>query len=239
MYRIRDWGKYFENNRSRSCKEMFWVPVPNRLDGDGYTKLLSHPNGAAHYGSWMAVVLIASTCDPRGSLIKKGHPLDLSDFSRISRIPVTVFEESMPRFVSELKWIEEIKETDSGLPVDRQCADSTLHNITEQNRTTQNRRGDKFEVDSERFIREYPREVSGWEIQVLLSEVRAQADQDLLFKNLGLYRATDQWTRGIVPSAENFLGKGKWKVAPKDPVGAIRAISEKKPKVWNPEDHIS
>ena len=45
-YRIRDWQRHFENNRTRELKVMAWVPVPNKMDGDGYTELVTHPSSA-------------------------------------------------------------------------------------------------------------------------------------------------------------------------------------------------
>jgi hypothetical protein len=35
------------------------------MDGDGYTELVDHDDGAAHLGAWCAIVQIASKCDPR------------------------------------------------------------------------------------------------------------------------------------------------------------------------------
>lgn len=74
-----------------------------------------------------------------------------------------------------------------------------------------------FSIDCERFILEYPKEVTDWDIQILISVVLTQEHQDLLFSNLGLYRKTIQWESGFIPSAENFLKKGFWKVTPKVP----------------------
>jgi hypothetical protein len=68
MLRIVDWELHFENNRTKELKRLTWVPFPNRHDGDGYTELLDHPDGAAHYGAWCAMVQVASKCDPRGTL---------------------------------------------------------------------------------------------------------------------------------------------------------------------------
>ena len=62
FWRIKDWNHHFENNRTRDLKRMAWVPMPNKMDGDGYTELLDHPNGPAHFGAWVAIVEIASRC---------------------------------------------------------------------------------------------------------------------------------------------------------------------------------
>lgn len=102
---VTDWSDRYENNRTRELKRLDWAPIPNQMDGDGYTELLSHPNGAAHYGAWLALVLIASRCDTRGQLMRSGgKPHDAESLSRISRIPVKVFREAIPRFV-DIGWL--------------------------------------------------------------------------------------------------------------------------------------
>ncbi len=109
LYRIKDWIKNYENNRTRDLKEMQFVLFPNRMDGDGYTSLLDHPNGAAHLGAWCALVQVASKCTPRGTLIRSnGRPHTPETLSRITRIPATIFEEVLSRLAGEeIGWIEE------------------------------------------------------------------------------------------------------------------------------------
>ena len=105
-YRIKDWSKHFENNRTKDMKTMRWVPVPNKHDGDGYTELLEHPNGAAHFGAWVACVQVASKCRERGTLLRgtcEAH--DSASLARITRIPREVWDEALPRLVS-IGWLE-------------------------------------------------------------------------------------------------------------------------------------
>lgn len=115
MYRITDWRKHFENNRTKELKRMDWIPIPNRMDGDGYTELLDHPNGAAHFGAWIAIVEISSRQDERGTLpqLGAGIPHDLAGMSqrlaRISRIPAATFEEVIPRLI-QIGWIQQLIE---------------------------------------------------------------------------------------------------------------------------------
>ena len=52
VLRIKDWSEHFENNRTRELKSLTFVCIPNKLDGDGYTELIDHPNGISHYGAW-------------------------------------------------------------------------------------------------------------------------------------------------------------------------------------------
>jgi hypothetical protein len=106
LYRIKDWAAHFENNRTKELKNMTWVPMPNKMDGDGYTELLEHPNGAAHFGAWCALVQIASKCDPRGTLLRDGdRPHDPVSLSRISRIHPDTFKEALPRLIA-IGWVE-------------------------------------------------------------------------------------------------------------------------------------
>lgn len=107
-YRIKDWNEHYENNRTRELKRLDWVPVPNRMDGDGYTELLDHPNGAAHLGAWLTIIQIASKCEPRGTLLREGgRPHDIHSLSRMSRVPSEVFKEVLPRLRS-IGWLEDL-----------------------------------------------------------------------------------------------------------------------------------
>jgi hypothetical protein len=77
------------------------------MDGAGYTELVDHPNGAAHLGAWLAILEIASRQTVRGEIpqASAGIPQALA---RISRLPVAVFEEVLPR-LALIGWIEPIR----------------------------------------------------------------------------------------------------------------------------------
>lgn len=105
LYAIVDWDTRYENNRTREMKVMQWVPVPNKHDGDGYTELLDHANGAAHFACWVTILQVASRCQPRGTLLRdNGSPHDSGSLARITRIPRQVFDEALPRLVS-IGWL--------------------------------------------------------------------------------------------------------------------------------------
>lgn len=108
LYRIRDWDRHFENNRTRELKKLSWVPMPVKHDGDGYTELLDHPNGAAHFGAWCALVEVAGKCDERGTLLRDtAEPHTAATLSRLTRIPVAVWDEALPRLV-KIAWLEQV-----------------------------------------------------------------------------------------------------------------------------------
>lgn len=110
--RIRDWDKHFENNRTRELKALTWFPAPNRYDGDGYTELIDHENGTAHYGAWLCILGVASKCEIRGTLLREGAggvktPHDVRTLSRITRIPACIFDEVIPRLLA-IGWLEKV-----------------------------------------------------------------------------------------------------------------------------------
>jgi uncharacterized phage protein (TIGR02220 family) len=119
---IVDWAKHYENNRTRELKKMAWVPMPNRHDGDGYTRLLDHPNGAAHFGAWCALVEVASRCDVRGTLVRKGgEAIDSGSLERMTRIPKVVWIEALPRLVI-IGWIKGYTVSQEGATISQEGA---------------------------------------------------------------------------------------------------------------------
>lgn len=111
-YRIVGWSANFEKNRTRDIKQMHWVPMPTKHDGDGYTELLDHPNGPAHFGAWCALVQVAAKCDPRGTLMRESRmslrrPHDAASLSRIIRFPESILVEAIARLIS-IGWLEAI-----------------------------------------------------------------------------------------------------------------------------------
>lgn len=106
IYRIKGWNDHYENNRTRDLKRMDWVPIPNRMDKASYVRLVSHTDGAAHLGAWLAIVEIASRCDTRGTLIQDGIPLTPHDLAAISHLPAAIIEAAMHRLCYEVGWLE-------------------------------------------------------------------------------------------------------------------------------------
>jgi hypothetical protein len=108
VLRVRGWSKHFENNRTRELKKLDWVPIPNKHDGDGFSELLEHANGMAHYGAWTLIVQVASKCDERGTLLRDGaKAYDARSLARVTRGSQKVFDEAIPRLL-EIGWLERI-----------------------------------------------------------------------------------------------------------------------------------
>jgi len=113
IYRIRNWSTIFENCESRKLKSLKWVSMPNKMNTQGYTALIDHPNGPAHFGAWCALVEICSAREPkesRGVLPEADGTIGGISrvLGRISRMPQKLFEELLPRLLTdpEIQWIE-------------------------------------------------------------------------------------------------------------------------------------
>lgn len=108
LYRVRNWEKLYENNRTRELKRMDWVPVPNKHDGDSFTSLMAMPDGIALFGAWNLILQVASKCDPRGTLLRDGKkPHDSASLSRITRAPEKVIVKALQVFSSDdIKWLD-------------------------------------------------------------------------------------------------------------------------------------
>ena len=143
LLRIRDWDAIYENNRSREYKKLNWVPIPNRMDGDGYTELVDHPNGAAHFGAWIAIVQVASRSNPRGCLVRDGgRPHDAASLARITRLPVDIFREAIPRLLASIGWLKVVPPADvpqDAAETSQDAAGFSQFKYAEQNRTELNR----------------------------------------------------------------------------------------------------
>ena len=184
FYRITDWSKIYENNRTREMKHMAWVPVPNRMDGEGYTELVNHPNGAAHLGAWLAILEIASRCDERGTLLRgNGRPHDAASFSTVSRLPVEIFKEVIPRLL-DIGWMSVEVEKQSTctipqLPAEKPQANAEIPQVGDQerkerkngkNRTEATAPKAKWEIDEQitQDIREallrFVADIPGWNL---------------------------------------------------------------------------
>jgi hypothetical protein len=131
LYSIRNWNDWFENNRSRSIKALSWVGVPNRHDGENYTAIVSHKDGAEIFAAWNLIVQVASKCEPRGVLTRGcGRPHDAASLALKTRAPKIWFEKALKYLSENTDWLDitefasQRQETDAHLTPT--CPQSTL-----------------------------------------------------------------------------------------------------------------
>lgn len=127
--------------------------MPVKMSGSGYAELVSHERGSEHFAAWVAIVEIAATQSPRGSLPKAvgRNPHDVGgicqSLSRISHLPIRIFEESVPRLLNDLQWIEN---TDSS-EVSGKSTNALAENPNESAESAERREGDYREGKGREF----------------------------------------------------------------------------------------
>lgn len=150
IYRIAKWTKTFETADSRRHKELTWVSVPNNLGSNGFVEMVGHfgDDAPAIYGAWIALVMIASKCEIRGTLCTSNAvPLTVARLSFLSHFPSTVFEKLLAWAEDpSVGWLEVLtseqakqlltgqQTTDNQLS--NELPDQTTPNLTKPNPTT-------------------------------------------------------------------------------------------------------
>jgi hypothetical protein len=106
LYRINNWSALFENNRSRQCDKLSWVPVPNSHDGENYSMLMDQPNAAELYTAWILMLQVASKCNPRGTLTRgNGQPHDARSLAVKTRARAEWFTAALNYLTSNTDWL--------------------------------------------------------------------------------------------------------------------------------------
>ncbi len=107
LYKIRDWDSYFENNRSRYIESLTWVAIPNKHQGEHYSKIITHQDGAIIFAAWVLIIQVASKCRPRGVLVRDdGTPLDTESLSLKTRAPKEWFETALSFLECHTNWLD-------------------------------------------------------------------------------------------------------------------------------------
>lgn len=130
LYRITGWNDHYENNRSRKVIDLSWVPIPNRHDGENFSTIMAHPDGAEIYAAWILMLQVASRCQPRGSLVRdNGKPHTAESLALKTRGKQKWFEKAMAFLSANTDWLEiqqvapNCHDDATGLPPDCQSGD--------------------------------------------------------------------------------------------------------------------
>lgn len=107
VYKVKDWQKHFENNRSRTVENLRWVCVPNKHDGEGFATVMEQDNAAELFAAWILILQVASKCQERGSLVREdGTPLTARAMAVKTRAPESWFKEAFKFFITKVKWLD-------------------------------------------------------------------------------------------------------------------------------------
>lgn len=141
VYRVKDWDKHFENNKSRERDSCSYVCVPNKHDGFGLALVLTEQNGAAIYGIFCLILGLCSRQRlPRSGWLtddgtESGRPFTPSDLSILFRRPPSEIENAINTIVSKVGWIEACERTSIKVPAKRPpSANEVPLNGREENR---------------------------------------------------------------------------------------------------------
>ncbi len=247
LLRVRGWDEHYENNRTRKMKNTAWVPIPNKLDNEGYVELVTHPNGAAHLGAWVVTLQVASRCHPRGTLVRRdGHPHAPDSLSLISRIPMGIFAEALPRLVS-LGWLEEIEIAHLSAPKAHPSdVEVTVPaHPTDEERTERKNRKKEVPAHADAvkhdpmpgwkwFSLQYPahRLNPDTDCQSWLAVVETSEIENGIREKLPRFLASEDWTEQggkFVPAAKKFLYDRMWAMEPRV---ATESTPTRKLPVW-------
>lgn len=126
VYLVTDWNKNYENNRSRKVKDLAWVPVPNKHDGERYSRLMHRKDAAQIFSAWILILQVASRCHPRGSLVRSdGSAHDAESLSIKTRAPQTWFESALP-VLADMTWLSSKVVDEAKAAPSRHNGDTTL-----------------------------------------------------------------------------------------------------------------
>lgn len=126
---------------------MSWFPLPIKLNSDGFTLMMEEKDGATIFGCFIIILEIASTCSPRGTLIRSnGEPHDPRSLVRLSRMNVRDCDRCLQYCSTTLNWLifEEIENPapipheGAAKPQDSALYNSTVEDSTEQDTTQKN-----------------------------------------------------------------------------------------------------
>lgn len=233
--RVASWSEHFENNRTRELKVMTWVPVPTKQDGDGYTQVMDHPHGAAHFGTWIAILQVAAKCDERGTLVRDGRngvrvAHDATSLSRLTRIPRKTIADAIARLL-EIGWLEEdaedvelnpmestsphegaaMSQEDAGIS---QGAAPSRARAAEQDRTGQERRKDSPSTGFDQFWLAYPRKVGKLDAKRAWDALGGDRPGiEALLESIAKAKRSSQWSRDggrFIPHPATWLRQGRW-----------------------------
>ncbi len=97
---IADWDKSFENAKSRKVDHKSYGQFLLK-QGRGYCRMMMEKDGAAIYGTFIALVgIVQSKSAPRTGYLTEsgddtGYPLSFADMAAMTRIPQTIIEKAL------------------------------------------------------------------------------------------------------------------------------------------------
>lgn len=193
-------------------KDLAWVPIPNRHDGESYARIMIRPDACEIFTAWILMLQVASRCHPRGTLLRNdGKPHDPETLSIKTRGQVSWFQKAIPILI-EMSWIEQVteenKQTDSVLSAPCQSGDE------EGRKEQKEQKGSKLPRGFQIFWEIYPKSVDragclkAWTALNL-----TEKEETEILDFLRLKVKSKEWTEQggkFVPNPINWITKRGW-----------------------------
>lgn len=219
IYKIIDWDRHFENNRSRTVENLRWVCVPNKHDGEGFSTIMEQENAAELFAAWVLILQVASKCQVRGSLVRDdGTPLTARSLASKTRGNVSWFTDALNFFTTKVKWME-CQATDS--QVSPACQ-ATATQVTKKGREENGKEGEGSTLSPKgegvsvmhgfvEFWEAYPKKVAKNDAVKAWCKARPPIDQVLA--TLAWQVRSREWTKDggqFIPHPATWLDRAGW-----------------------------
>lgn len=83
------------------------MPIPNRHDGENFSMIMAHPQGAEIFSAWVLLLQVASRCQPRGTLLRDSKkPHTSASLAIKTRAPENWFILALDFLENNTDWLE-------------------------------------------------------------------------------------------------------------------------------------
>jgi len=118
MYKIRDWDEYYETHDTRKYQTLRWVPLPVKLNGRLYRRLVRMKNGPAMFGCWCALLEVGAMGDKgkRGVFQDSSENVfTIEDLAIATDMPETLITDTIATLSNHpFDWIEALSPAVAG-----------------------------------------------------------------------------------------------------------------------------
>lgn len=198
-YRIADWKERFENNQTRCRGEMFWVKMSNSFDDHQVMEVIGH--GDATYAAWIATVLVASKCKPRGTLIRPtGKPHTARSLSVATRVSEQAFNDLFEIGTEAGLFTTDIEVEQSESEAKPEPAKPEV-------------KEEPSDADFDRFWEAYPNKKGRKAAQRAWKKADDKPPIDELVRIVQSHALSDDWTKDggkFIPHPATWLDAGRW-----------------------------
>jgi hypothetical protein len=102
---IKNWSHLYENSETKKYKQLKWLPLPNKHDGEGWGRLWELPDATEIFGAFILMLEIASKCPERGVIHKDGEPITPQGMAYKTKAPVNIFIKAIQPLI-DIGWLE-------------------------------------------------------------------------------------------------------------------------------------